>query len=271
MRPAGKTAVITGAAKGIGGASARLFAAEGARVAILDVDDAQGSRVAAEIGDGALFLHADVTDAADVEAAVREAAERLGALDILVNNAASTTAKALEEMDEADWCRDQDAALTSVFLCTRAALPHLLARCPGAAIVNVSSANGMMGLAQDSYSAAKAGVNSLTRTIAVKYGPRGLRCNVVSPGTVRTSIGGGRPGEPGYWEHVGALYPLRRVAEPEEVARAVLFLASDEASFVTGANLTVDGGLTAGTDLFARLARGARIVEPDDRAGEAPA
>ncbi|MCE2469678.1 MAG: SDR family oxidoreductase [Dehalococcoidia bacterium] len=264
MRLAGKCAVITGAAKGIGAATARRFAAEGARVAILDVDDAQGRRSAAEIGAEALFLHADVTDAAQARAAVDEAAARLGGLDILVNNAAATTAKALEEMEETDWQRDQDAALTSVFLCTRAALPHLLARCPGAAIVNVSSVNGMMGLAQDSYSAAKAGVNSLTRTVAVKYGPRGLRCNAVSPGTVRTSIGGGRPDEPGYWERVGALYPLRRVAEPEEVAEAVLFLASSEASFVTGANLAVDGGLTAGTDVFARLARGARIVEAEE-------
>ena len=268
MRLAGKGALITGAAKGIGAAAARLFAAEGARVAILDVDDAEGGRVAAEIGGAAFFLRADVTGAAEVDAAVREAAERMGGLDILVNNAASTTGKALEEMDEADWRRDQDAALTSVFLCTRAALPHLLARCPGAAIVNVSSVNGMMGLAQDSYSAAKAGVNSLTRTIAVKHGPRGLRCNAVSPGTVRTSIGGGRPGEPGNWERVGALYPLRRVAEPEEIARAVLFLASDEASFITGANLAVDGGLTAGTDLVGRLARGGRIVEADDRQQE---
>ena len=270
MRLTGKSVVITGAAKGIGATAARLFAAEGARVAILDLDDAQGPRTAAEIGAGAFFLHADVTDAAQVGAAVEEAAARLGGLDILVNNAAATTAKALDEMSEADWQRDQDVTLKSVFLCVRAALPHLLARCPGAAIANVSSVNGMMGLAQDSYSAAKAGVNSLTRTVALKYGPRGLRCNAVSPGTVRTSIGGGRPDEPDYWGRVGSLYPLRRVAEPEEIAHAILFLVSDEASFVTGANLVVDGGLTAGADLFARLARGARIVEPEDAEQESP-
>ena len=283
MRFQGKVAIITGGAKGIGAATARRFAADGARVVIADIDDAAGSALAAELGaGGTLYVHADVTNEEHVVAMLTSAAERFGGIDVLVNNAATTTGTALADADLSAWQRDQDAVLKSVYLCTRHALPHLLKRTPGASIVNVTSVNGMMAIGQDAYSAAKAGVISLTRTVAVTYGPRGLRCNVVAPGTVRTTIGvspggvnpggvnpGGvspgdgpaRPPEPSHFERVAALYPLRRVAEPEEIAGAIAFLASDDASFITGANLVVDGGLTAGTDLFTRLAAGARIVE----------
>lgn len=278
MRFQSKVAIITGGSKGIGAATARRFAADGARVVLADLDDAAGQALAAELGsEGARYVHADVTSEADVQALMAEAIKHFGGVDVLVNNAATTTGKALADADTEAWQRDQDAVLKSVYLCTRLALPHLLARTPGASIVNVTSVNGMMAIGQDAYSAAKAGVISLTRTVAVTYGPQGLRCNVVAPGTVRTTIGvspggvspggvspgGGpaRPPEPSHFERVASLYPLRRVAEPEEIAGAILFLASDDASFITGANLVVDGGLTAGTDMFARLAAGARIVE----------
>ena len=269
MRFQGKVAIITGGAKGIGAATARRFAADGARVVLADLDDAAGEALAANLGhDSAMYIHADVTSEDDVQAMVAGSVERFGGIDVLVNNAATTTGKALADADLEAWQRDQDAVLKSVYLCTRLTLPHLLVRTPGANIVNVTSVNGMMAIAQDSYSAAKAGVISLTRTVAVAYGPQGLRCNVVAPGTVRTTIGVGpggggraRPPEPSHFDRVASLYPLRRVAEPEEIAGSIAFLASDDASFITGANLVVDGGLTAGTDMFARLAAGARIVE----------
>ncbi len=268
MRFDGKVAIVTGGAKGIGAATVRRLLAEGARVAIADVDRANGQALADELGTDAAFVGTDVTREDDVSAMFSATVERFGGVDILVNNAAATTGRSLEDADLASWQRDQTVALQSVYLCTRLGLPHLLRRTPGANIVNVSSVNGMIGLAQDSYSAAKAAVISLTRTVAVKYGPQGVRCNAVTPGTVRTTIGVSRggdgdagPPERAYFDRVAALYPLRRVAEPEEIAGAIAFLASDDASFVTGASLVVDGGLTAGTDLFARLSAGARIVE----------
>ena len=256
----GKAIIVTGGAKGIGAATVLRFVDEGAHVLLADVDDGTGVALAESLGDKAVYVHADATIEADVAAMVEAAVARFGGVDILVNNAGATTGKALADMTEAEWQWELDVNLKSFYLCTRLALPRLLERCPGASIVNVSSVNGMMAIAQDGYSAAKAGVTSLTRTIAATYGPRGLRCNVVSPGTVRTTIGGG-PRDEGYWERVGALYPLRRVAEPGEIASAIAFLASDDASFISGANLPADGALTSGTDIFGRLAKGARIVE----------
>jgi NAD(P)-dependent dehydrogenase (short-subunit alcohol dehydrogenase family) len=267
MRFDGKVAIVTGGAKGIGAATVRRLLTEGARVAIADIDEANGRALADELGSGAAFIGADVTQETEVSAMFSATLERFGGVDILVNNAAATTGQSLEDADLASWRRDQEVVLQSVYLCTRLGLPRLLLRAPGASIVNVSSVNGLTAIAQDSYSAAKAGVISLTRTVAVKYGPRGVRCNAVTPGTVRTTIGGS-PGkdnaqqpERAYFDRVASLYPLRRIAEPEEVAGAIAFMASDDASFITGANLVVDGGLTAGTDLFARLSAGARIVE----------
>lgn len=256
----GKTIIVTGGAKGIGAATVLRFVDEHACVLIADVDDDAGAALANSLGRNVVYVHADATVEADVAAMVEAAVARFGGVDILVNNAGATTGKALADMTEDEWQGEMDANLKSFYLCTRLALPRLLERCPGASIVNVSSVNGMMAIAQDGYSAAKAGVVSLTRTVAATYGPRGLRCNVVSPGTVRTTIGGG-PRDEGYWERVGALYPLRRVAEPGEIASVITFLASHDASFISGANLPVDGALTSGTDIFARLARGARILE----------
>ncbi|MBM3939759.1 MAG: SDR family oxidoreductase [SAR202 cluster bacterium] len=265
MRFDGKVIVVTGGAQGIGMATVRRFGADGGRVVIADIAADVGESVAHEVeraGGHATFIKTDVTRSDQVRDLFDAAASRWGRVDVLVNNAANTNAKALIDTDDEAWEWQQNVGLKSVFLCIRHGLPHLLKSAPGANIVNLSSVNAIVGIAQDAYSAARAGVLSLTRTVAIRYGPQGLRCNSVTPGTIRTGIGqpGGRVPEDRR-PPVSTLYPLRRIGEPEEVANVIAFLASDEASFVTGANVVVDGGLTAGTDLFVRIAGGARISD----------
>ena len=267
MQVQGKVVVVTGGAKGIGAATTRKFIEKGASVAIVDLDDYSGNKLTQELGKKSIYIHADVTNESDVSQIFQHTVSEFGQIDVLVNNAATTSGKSLFDSDLATWQKDQDSVLKSVYLCTREALPYLLENTPKSSIVNVTSVNGMTAIAQDGYSAAKAGVISLTRTIAITYGPQGLRCNVVAPGTVRTTIGADAgkdpsiPPDPQRFDRVASLYPLRRIAEPMEIANAILFLASDAASFITGANLVVDGGLTAGSDLFTRLAKGAKLVE----------
>lgn len=267
MEVQGKIVVITGGAKGIGAETARRFVKYGASVVVVDLDDGSGEKLVKELGHESIYVHADVTNEDDVSYIFKKTVSELGKLDVLVNNAAATSGKSLVDSDLETWQKDQDSVLKSVYLCTRAALPYLLKNTPKSSIVNVTSVNGMTAIAQDGYSAAKAGVISLTRTVAVTYGPQGLRCNVVAPGTVRTTIGADAgkdsavPLDPTRFDRISSLYPLRRIAEPAEIANAIVFLASDEASFITGANLVVDGGLTAGSDIFTRLAKGAKLVE----------
>ena len=245
-RLTGKTALITGGASGIGRATALLFAAEGARVAVVDRDGPGAERVAAEIGGAARGLAADVSREAEVRAAVEATVAAFGGLDILVNNAAIARGDDVATIDEATWDENLAVVLKSQYLMIRHALPALLAR-PGSAIVNISSVNGLLGLGEEAYSAAKAGVINLTQNVAVRYGDRGLRCNVICPGTVRTPIWSERVArDADIFDRLAAWYPLGRVAEPEEIARVALFLASDEASIVTGAVVVADGGLTAG-------------------------
>uniref|UniRef100_A0AAU2VTN1 SDR family oxidoreductase n=1 Tax=Streptomyces sp. NBC_00008 TaxID=2903610 RepID=A0AAU2VTN1_9ACTN len=242
----GYGALITGAGRGIGAATAHRLAAEGAGVLVTDLDPERAARVAADIvaaGGRAESLACDVTDRAAVEAAVAHAVEVFGALDVLVNNAyACAPDQALFE-DEPDdvWERDLDVTLSGAYRCARAALPHLAASGRGA-IVSIGSVNGVQDFGNHAYSAAKAGLASLTRTLAGHAGPRGVRVNLVTPGTVRTDAWSGREDE---LSRVSGLYPLGRVGEPEDIAAAVAFLASRDAAWVTGATLCVDGGLTA--------------------------
>ncbi|MFF8779210.1 SDR family NAD(P)-dependent oxidoreductase [Streptomyces sp. NPDC015140] len=238
--------LVTGAARGIGAATARRLATEGARVLLTDIDLPAARRTADALTERGLTAEAfacDVGDRASVEAAVAHAVDTFGALDVLVNNAYACTPDAPLFEDEPDevWARDLDVTLTGAYRCCRAALPHLAATGRGA-IVSVGSVNGVQDFGNHAYSAAKAGLGSLTRTLAGHAAARGVRVNLVTPGTVRTTAWEGRDEE---LAAVRDLYPLGRVGEPEDVAAAVAFLASRDASWITGTTLAVDGGLTA--------------------------
>ncbi|MDA8250243.1 MAG: glucose 1-dehydrogenase [Rhodospirillales bacterium] len=261
MRFRNRAAMVTGGGDGIGQATALRLAAEGAAVLIADIDAAAAGRSVAAItaaGGRAEASVGSVTEAADVAAAVALAIARFGAIDVLVNNAAFTASATLADCAPADWDREFAVTLRGAFLCARAVLPHMTARGRGA-IVNIGSVNGLMYFGNPAYSAAKAGLLSLTRSLAVEAGPRGVRTNMVSPGSVRT----GNPSwtarqrrDPAIFEKLARWYPVGRVGRPEDIAAAVCFLAADEAAFVNGANLVVDGGLTAGMGVMAQEING---------------
>ncbi|MFI6639320.1 SDR family NAD(P)-dependent oxidoreductase [Streptomyces sp. NPDC050504] len=234
--------LVTGAGQGIGAAISRRLAAEGARVLVTDLDGERAEKAAAGIP-GASAHPCDVTDRAAVESAVAVAVERFGRLDVLVNNALACTPDAplFEDQDDESWARDIDVTLTGAYRCARAALPHLVASGRGA-IVSIGSVNGEQDFGNHAYSAAKAGLASLTRTLAGHAARRGVRVNLVAPGTVHTGVWAAQGKEHAL---VGAAeeYPLGRVGRPEDIAAAVAFLASRDAAWITGVTLPVDGGL----------------------------
>lgn len=248
MRFANKTALVTGGGAGIGRAIAHRLAREGAAIVILDRDAEAADRVASEIGAGRAWAVAgEVTAEADIAAALAAAADRFGGLDVLVCNAAATTRSRLQDVSPADWDHETGVTLRSVFLCCRAALPALVARRGN--VVAIGSVNASVYVGNPAYSAAKAGLRSLVQAVAVEYGGRGVRANLVSPGTVRTENESWRDRiarDPALFDKLVRWYPVGRVGEPDDIAAAVAFLAADEAGFVSGTELVVDGGLTAG-------------------------
>ncbi|EPD68148.1 SDR family NAD(P)-dependent oxidoreductase [Streptomyces sp. HGB0020] len=253
--------LVTGAARGIGAAIARRLADEGARVLLTDADPAEVARTVGalrELGLTAEALTCDVADRTSVEAAVAHAVDTFGSLDVLVNCAASCTPDTplFEDGPDDAWERDLDITLTGTYRCCRAALPHLAASGRGA-VVSIGSVNALQDFGNHAYSAAKAGLLSLTRTMAAHVAGRGVRVNLVVPGTVRTSAWEGRDEE---LETMRALYPLGRVGEPDDIAAAVAFLASREAAWITGTALTVDGGVTAVNTGFLRATRQERDI-----------
>lgn len=241
------TALVTGAGRGIGAAIARRLAGEGAGVLVTDLDAPRAAHTAAQIqqdGGRAESAACDVRDQPAVDAAVAQAVRTFGGLDVLVNNAYAChhDAERFEDERDEDWQRDLDATLTGAFRCSRAALGHLAAAGGRGAIVNIGSVNGLQDYGNHAYSAAKAGLASLTRTLAGDVAPRGVRVNLVAPGTVHTP---GWLGGEDRLERAAGCYPLGRVGRPEDIAAAVAFLASSDAAWITGVTLPVDGGITA--------------------------
>jgi cyclopentanol dehydrogenase len=250
MRLAGKVALISGGARGMGAVEARLFAQEGARVVVGDILDAEGRQVEAEItgkGGQALFVGLDVTREADWQRAVAAAVSRFGKLDVLVNNAGVGGGGArVEDTTVEAWDHVMDVNAKGVFLGTRAAIPAMR-QAGGGSIVNISSQLGLVGMdiSSPQYQASKGAVRLLTKLTALQYAREGIRANSVHPGPIVTAMTEKSRADPERYRIMLSRIPLGRYGQPDEVAYGVLYLASDEASFVTGSELVIDGGWTA--------------------------
>ena len=256
MRFDGKTVVITGAASGIGAEAARLFASEGAVVFASDIDDAGGQALAKEAGGDVRYRHCDVSSAEDIRRLMDGAAQETGGIDIVFNNAGAGGARAsIDEIEPDEWDRTMDLLLRSVALGIRYAVPHMKGR-KGANIVNVSSVAAVgPGYSPTAYAVAKAGVLHLTKCAATDLAQHGIRVNAVQPGFINTNIftssmgmedDMARTAKAVIAQMSSHAQPVMRGGQPRDIAEAVAFLASDAASFMTGASMLVDGGLTIG-------------------------
>jgi NAD(P)-dependent dehydrogenase (short-subunit alcohol dehydrogenase family) len=242
----GRVAVLTGAASGIGRASARRFAAEGAHVVVADLDADGGTALAEELG--GLFVRADVTSADDVQGMYAAAIERFGGLDVLFNNAGISPPDddSILETELDAWRRVQEVNLTSVYLCCKYGIPHLLER-GGGSVINTASFVAVMGAAtsQISYTASKGGVLAMSRELGVQFARQGVRVNALCPGPVNTPLLRELfASDPERAARRLVHVPMGRFAEPEEIAAAACFLASDDASFITASTFLVDGGIS---------------------------
>ena len=246
MRLEGKVAIVTGAASGMGAATARRFAKEGAKVVIADMLEAEGKQVAAEIGAAAVFMSLNVTDEANWMKVAADTVARFGKLDILVNNAGISGSAVNDLLETAIWHRVMDVNSTGVFLGTAACVPQMR-KAGGGSIINLSSISGVVGqtMVHMAYNASKGAVRTMTKSTAVQFGPDKIRCNSVHPGLMPPMRTSGATADPVVRAKMLRAVPLGRNGEVDEVANAILFLASDEASYVTGAELYVDGGYLA--------------------------
>jgi NAD(P)-dependent dehydrogenase (short-subunit alcohol dehydrogenase family) len=244
MKLKGQVAIVTGAGRNIGEEISKLFAAEGAKVALVDLDKARGERVAAGIkaaGGEATLFQADVSKSVDVEKLVNDIAARYGRIDILVNNVAISDNKHIFDITEEEWDRVLSVTLKSQFLMAKYVGKQMAAQGTGGRIVNVGSTSGFMGRSRAiAYSAAKGGVANLTRAMAAQLAPHKIRVNAIVPNKIGSPVGR---------DEFDSSRPVpnmaKRPGQPEEAAKAVLFLVSDDSSFVFGANLFVDGGVSA--------------------------
>ena len=246
-RLGGKVAIVTGAGSGIGEATARLMAHEGASVVVADIDGPAAERVAGELG-SAVVAEVDVSDESSVVRMIETAVESFGGLDVLHNNATDSSTNAVDTdivtLDMAVFDRLVAVNLKGQFMGCKHAIPHMLAR-GGGSIVNTASIEGFVGRGlRAAYGASKAGVVLLTKAVASQYGTRGIRCNAVAPGLVLTPALEHHYTTPERLAASLALYPMPRLCRPEDVANAVLFLASDEAAYINATTLMVDGGAT---------------------------
>jgi meso-butanediol dehydrogenase / (S,S)-butanediol dehydrogenase / diacetyl reductase len=245
MRFEGRTAFITGGGHGIGRACATRLAAEGAEVVVADIDEEAARTTAAElVGSGAraIPVGCDITNARSVTEAVSSAVAIFGGVDALINTAGGDASPGdPDNPDDDHWAKMLDFNLIGVVRCIRAVLPHLL-NAPSASVVTIGSINGLVAARSEPYSAAKAALQNLTINLAARYGGHGIRFNLIAPATIRTRV----------WDdqaealkHMTSLYPLGRVGTPDDVAAAVAFLASDDAAWITGITMPIDGGLLA--------------------------
>ena len=249
MRLEGKVALISGGARGQGAVEAQLFAREGAKVVFGDILDESGKQVEAEIheaGGEATYVHLDVTREDDWRTAVNTAIERYGKLDILVNNAGILIRKGIEDTTEEDWDRIMGVNAKGAFLGTKHSIPAMR-QAGGGSIVNISSTAGLVASPSGSasYTASKGAVRLLTKSTAVQYAKEGIRCNSIHPGPIDTDMIQETLTDPAKLEERMQRLPMGRVGTADEIAYGVLYLASEEASFVTGSELVIDGGTTA--------------------------
>ncbi len=248
----GKVALITGAAKGIGWGCAQVLGRAGAIVGLVDIDSdslANAERLLRDHGVTAMSYCANVSVSDEVDRTVYQLVEKYGGLDIVINNAGTHDGKSIEQATEADWDRVIDTNLKSVFLVSKAALPHL--KTSGGAIVNMSSMVGLVGQSNAcAYAASKGGIIALTKNMALDLAPYRIRVNCICPGWVETPLVQTwfslQPDEVAARNYIYSVHPLGRIATPEDIGHAALFLASDQGSFVTGVALPVDGGVALG-------------------------
>ncbi len=235
----GSVAIVTGGARGMGASHVRGLAARGAKVVVADVLDEEGSALADELGDSAVYVHLDVTDEAQWQAAVSQAEVRFGPVGVLVNNAGIVTWGTIEDMALADWKRVIDINLTGTWLGMHTVAPSMR-RAGGGCIVNISSTAGLQGYGNlGAYVASKWGVRGLTKTAALELGAAGIRVNSIHPGPIRT------PMTAGMWDTAGRGMPISRIGEPEEVTAMLLFIL-EGATYSTGHEFIVDGGAIVG-------------------------
>ena len=249
MRLKDKVAITTGAASGIGKATAILFAEHGAKVVIADINEDGANQTVTAIrnaGNEATYVQTDVTISDNTEWMVKETVNRYGKLDILLNSAGIAMRLPVADLPEADWHRCLDVNLTGVYLCSKAAIPAMQKN-DGGSIINLSSIYGLVGAGvRAAYVASKGGVTNLTRGMALDYAENNIRVNCICPGFVETPLVAGVVKTPEEYRNLADKHPMRRLAQPEEIAYGALYLASDESAFVTGIALPIDGGYTAG-------------------------
>lgn len=246
----GRVAMITGAGNGIGRAIATRLHSEGAAVLLADLAEAAATEVARSLGERAAAVRCNVTDRASVQAATAECVQLFGALDVLACNVGTAGPEDFLELDDTAWAAQLEPTLHGTVICIQAALPQLIASRFGGSVVMTGSVNGLAAFGNVAYSAAKAGLGNLAANLSVRYGAwdpratgRPVRFNVVAPGTTRTRVWAAQDQDP---DKFARIYPLGRIGEPEDIAAAVAFLGSDDASWITGIVLPVDGGVLCG-------------------------